>query len=75
MENANALVHALVNDGCRMQTRMCVKNELKPLMMDTIHFNNRRCLIVLMLSALGFLKIGDANGAELALLGGPAVFR
>lgn len=25
------------------------------------------------LSALGLLKVGDANGAELALLGGPAV--
>jgi hypothetical protein len=58
---------------------VCLKNELTSVM-DSIHLN--KCLIGLndlialmlsVLAALRLLKIGDANGAELALLGGPAV--
>ena len=59
------------------------KNELIMDSMDSIHFNNYKCrsslttlFIALMLPVLAaLLKIGDANGAELAFLGGPAVFR
>jgi len=56
---------------------VCVKNELNTSIVS-IHLNKYIIgrvlrLMLPVLAALRLLKIGDANGAELALLGGPAV--
>lgn len=40
---------------------------------DKMAIHGRNALMLSVLAALRLLKIGDANGAELALLGGPAV--